>query len=98
MRLVTAALGALSRFATRIDQVRTAVWPNGGFLLLSLSQLALLPDQPTLLGIGVRVAVCTVFAVALGWAVHVRIRRVPVMRELILEGQRRFAGIASPAD
>ncbi|MBF4574599.1 hypothetical protein [Frondihabitans sp. VKM Ac-2883] len=89
---------ALSRLATRIDQIRTAVWSNSGVLLLCLFQLGLMPDQPTLFGVSVRVALCAVFAIALGWAIHARVRQVPVMQELILEGQRRFAGIPSPTD
>lgn len=89
---------ALSRLAERVDQVRTAVWSNSGLLLLCLFQLGLMPDQPTLFSIGIRVALCAVFAVALGWAIHARVRQVPVMQELILEGQRRFAGIPSPTD
>lgn len=89
---------ALSKLANRVDQIRTAVWSNGCVLLLCLIQLGLLPDQPTPLGIGFRVALCAVFAVALGRAIQARVRRVPVMQELILEGQRRFAGLPSSTD
>lgn len=89
---------ALSRLATRIDQIRTAVWSNGGLLLLWLLQLGLMPDQPTLLSVVIRGAAIAYFAVSLGWSIHDRVRQVPVMQELILEGQRRFAGVASPSD
>ncbi|KQQ26877.1 hypothetical protein ASF54_13105 [Frondihabitans sp. Leaf304] len=89
---------ALSRLAARVDQVRTAVWANGVLLPLWLFQLGLMPDHPTLISIGIRVAISAFYAVALGWAIHARVRQVPVMQELILEGQRCFAGIPSPTD
>jgi hypothetical protein len=87
---------AMSRLSSRVDQIRMTLWSNSGLLVLMIAQLAFQAGVGDLPGTALRVAVGVLFASALAWSIYARVRLVPVMNDLILEGKRRFAGAPEP--
>lgn len=84
---------ALPRIAAKVSVNRTGLWRNSFYLALMIGEALLqLVDRR---GAAEGVAFFSLFALSaaaiLGWTIYYRIRWVPVLKELLADGQRRFA-------